>query len=683
MSMPLHRRSLRNALIAAILGTVLVVVAFATEEPGLWLLVAFAGIMLAGIVFVLRRDEWQVFGPVLRYELVRAARQGRTFSLRCLYAAVLLIVLFLVYMQWFGRYGGDPWRFFWDGAKLPIDNLAGFASSFSSSFLAAQLLTVYILTPIFAAGAIAGERERGTLDHLLVTHLHDREIVLGKLASRLAHLTLLVLTGLPVLGLMLFMGGVDPNLVLAGFLATLATMASVGSLGVLNSIRFGSTRQAVIHTYVMVVGYQLMSFPCLGCGCVGEVPAAGNVFLAGYQLFFDGGRSFLGLSHDLPWVASRYTGFHIAVASVCSYLAVRRLRGVQQRLKIKPRRKHALPLPEGPPSRPARPVGAVLVAETLPLATLPAAPHHVILRPQYYREGTTTMRRPRPRPTSHPLLWKELYVESLLPWHGPTRPLASVVFLCVLMATGLVFLVAVLSMLAGEGSGEFANIWTRVVGTSVACALLVGVAVRAAVSFSNERERQTLDGLLATPLDNGTILAAKWLGSILSVRKGWWALAAIWGLGVLSGGLHPFALPVLVGAWAIYAFLLAGVGISCSLASRNTLRATTLTLLIAAGLNVLPWAIGLGWDLLAYAFDFPQNAVGDLAWLAACPPVTLTHLAVVGQPARAPRWPPSHTPGQELAAALLGLILYALAASILWWAIKARFGRITGRMPVV
>src|SRR5262249_1342272 len=152
--------------------------------------------------------------------------QGHWFSLRCLYASILLIALFLIYTQWFGRVGRDPWRFFWDGGKLPIDRLAGVANSVSAAFLGAQMLTVFLLSPLVAAGIIAGERERGTLDHLLVTHLRDREIILGKLAARLASLTLLVMTGLPVLGLMLFLGGVDPNLVLFGFVATLASMAS-------------------------------------------------------------------------------------------------------------------------------------------------------------------------------------------------------------------------------------------------------------------------------------------------------------------------------------------------------------------------------------------------------------------------------------------------------------------------
>ena len=51
--------------------------------------------------------------------------------------------------------------------------------------------------------------------------------------------------------------------------------------------------------------------------------------------------------------------------------------------------------------------------------------------------------------------------------------------------------------------------------------MLLAVAVRASGSISGERDKQTMDGLLTTPLDGHTILLAKWVGAILSVRWGW------------------------------------------------------------------------------------------------------------------------------------------------------------------
>ena len=47
---------------------------------------------------------------------------------------------------------------------------------------------------------------------------------------------MLVITGLPILAALQFLGGVDPQLVLAGFAATLLTVASVAGLSIFNSV---------------------------------------------------------------------------------------------------------------------------------------------------------------------------------------------------------------------------------------------------------------------------------------------------------------------------------------------------------------------------------------------------------------------------------------------------------------
>jgi ABC-type transport system involved in multi-copper enzyme maturation permease subunit len=328
------------------------------------------------------------------------------------------------------------------------------------------------------------------------------------------------------------------------------------------------------------------------------------------------------------------------------------------------------------------PIGAVLV-ESIPVAAPAGASllHHVILPPQFYREGVLPARRPRPRPYGHALLWKELYVESVMPWRGAAHALGAVMLLCVLTGTGVVFLVGVISLL-DAGAAAFSNGWARFVGTTTACALLLGVAVRAATSFSSERDRRTLDGLLTAPLENREILSAKCLGSILVMRRGLWALAAIWGLAMLTGGVHPLACPLLVAAWAVYAGFTACVGVWCSLVSRTTLRATIRTLLVLGGVNLLPWIFGLLWDLLAHLFGFKASGqrINDLLYDVACPPVTLSALtlsfaqfdesvlfnhALVG-----------------IGSAILGLVVYLLATVVLWHLINLRFPSLTGRMPL-
>src|SRR5439155_20537601 len=113
------------------------------------------------------------------------------------------------------------------GACLCAHELAEFGRCFFFVFIAIQSLTLAWLTPAYTARAIAAEKERQTLDALLATDLRNREIVLSPYVSRLANIIMLILAGLPILAILQFMGGVDPNLVLAGFAAVGLTPISL------------------------------------------------------------------------------------------------------------------------------------------------------------------------------------------------------------------------------------------------------------------------------------------------------------------------------------------------------------------------------------------------------------------------------------------------------------------------
>src|SRR2546427_357840 len=89
------------------------------------------------------------------------------------------------------------------------------------------LIQVARCRAVCAAGAIAEEKDRRTLDYLLASDLSNAEIVFGKLLSRLAYLALIMLTGLPFLSLLQLLGGVDPSLVVVGLVVTLMTMLSL------------------------------------------------------------------------------------------------------------------------------------------------------------------------------------------------------------------------------------------------------------------------------------------------------------------------------------------------------------------------------------------------------------------------------------------------------------------------
>src|SRR5262245_12653054 len=212
--------------------------------------VALCAALTVAAAVLLRRGWLKLFGPVLFYDLVRLARRGRYALLRCLYAVLLFLMLLSVYNNFRA----------WDiDADAKVKQLPRLAEVFFFTFMIVPSLVVCLLTPAFTAGAIAEEKERRTLEFLLATDLHDREIVLGKQTARLANLTLFVLTGLPILSFMQFLGGVDPDLVVTGFAATGLTMLGLCSLSMLCSVYSRKTRNAIVLTYLTMVAYLAVS----------------------------------------------------------------------------------------------------------------------------------------------------------------------------------------------------------------------------------------------------------------------------------------------------------------------------------------------------------------------------------------------------------------------------------------
>src|SRR5262245_14617559 len=115
---------------------------------------------------------------VFFYDLLRTTRRGRVVLLRIAYALTLLIALYSLHRDRFA--GGVVYRGFTLG-QLPgfvhAKAMSKFAEEFAAVFLYMQMGAVLILTPAYTAGAIADERERGTLDCLQTTFLTPAQIV--------------------------------------------------------------------------------------------------------------------------------------------------------------------------------------------------------------------------------------------------------------------------------------------------------------------------------------------------------------------------------------------------------------------------------------------------------------------------------------------------------------------------
>src|SRR5207253_2695726 len=90
-----------------------------------------------------------------------------------------------------------------------------------------------------------------------------------------------------------------------------------------------------------------------------------------------------------------------------------------------------------------------------------------------------------------PMAWKEIYIEGRVRfrWFGW---ILMLILLLASLLPGVLIKINRVGMPRPQITASM-NHWTRVVGAIVACVLLVGVAVRAANSISQERDRLTWD----------------------------------------------------------------------------------------------------------------------------------------------------------------------------------------------
>ena len=641
-------------------------------------------IFFAALVVCSRQGWLKLFGPVLVYDMIRTARRNRYFILRMIYAGFLFFIL--AYMLAIAYVMEQD--FMGPGGRregLGTRHYAVLAETFFMVFMLVQLTLVVLLTPAYVAGAIAEEKDRKTMEFMLATDLRDREIILSKLLSRLANMSLLLLTGLPILSILQFIGGVDPGLMLAGFAAIVLSMLGIGSLSILLSTLFKKPRDAISLTYLMLIAYGAlatfaltMSFGPWGMRplwfgddppsfipTVGEVSGvlnAGNplaaIVVLGNAI---GGRGGGNLATVLPVVLERYAWFHLSVTVVCVSWSILRVRAIALKQSV---------------------------------------------------GGTTAKlrwwQRLRPAVGEWPMLWKEFYIEgrtrlNWLVWIG------VVVLILLTLGTGL-FIVGTVIYYADEFRGEHLwdvlgesmNYWFRIAGTFVACVLLLRTSVRAATCITSERERDTFDALLTTPMSAEQMLLAKFVGNLTSMWLGWTWFGSMLLLALCTGGVHPFAVPILLGGCFVYSVVLTMVGLAFSMYCRSSLQASILTVLATLVLGGAHWivtgcfcmpAVGALVALLDFQFHIGHETAETLREIGfyfikfeagVTPPFVFAFNSFSWRQIEGRDWRIMDRHHWVLVAfSVLGLFLWAGAAVLLWFVILApKFRSITRRVEL-
>jgi ABC-type Na+ efflux pump permease subunit len=520
--------------------------------------------------------------------LVRLARRGQSHQARLLLLYILTLTLVLFVYFWFtspGRFVPLRDLVFGNGTVFEPKAVAEFGSDFALAVLLAQLAVVTVITPAYAASAVAEEKERKTLPLLLTTGLTDREIVFGKAGGRAGFVLAVVFAGTPVLMIARLFGGIDFPFLVYGYLLIVGTTVLTTALGIYAACAAPDFRSAVIPAYSLTV-----LFVC-GLFCFASVSPFGIL------VYIHSEHSLIPL-----FLAPGYAACQCLLGVYYLRLAARSLRDNDQ----PPPLKSDFPLPPK-------------LAEPLP-------------------PPVRTVKLP-PLDPKRPILWKERC--AMVPWTGWREFLVFVIggVAVLIMGGGCAALTdrQVKKQHPAEGArmarsspdppdeGGQALMAGAVLASGV---YLVPLALGVAGMIARERERQTLDSLLSVPLDRRATLFAKlrahavraWpLGAtaVVAVGLAFAAEGGTWlGLAAGTAALAGVGLVVGLGAW---------LSVRCS----GSLRAFRLLLpavVVVVGLPVGvwngidwakagPWAWGYGSAAVAFGLAglvFWRRAVREL-----------------------------------------------------------------------
>ncbi len=181
-----------------------------------------------------------MLNPIMAFSATRRMRSFRTMLIVIAYVAALLLLAFAFLSP-----------FLSDMVNL---NTMRRGPMCYLALLAAQFGLLILIAPAMTSASVAGERERQTLDLLLVTNTGSFRIVIGKVMESFAMLALLILCGLPVMSLCLLTGGVTLGQILIGELFLLAEAFACVSIGVFCSSLSRSTVFSGVISYLLILG---------------------------------------------------------------------------------------------------------------------------------------------------------------------------------------------------------------------------------------------------------------------------------------------------------------------------------------------------------------------------------------------------------------------------------------------
>lgn len=497
--------------------------------------------------------------PLLQRELIQTAQKKRTYALRVAIAAILAGIMLLFYSENMQLAGGN------------ILTIMGRGRDMAGVLLSCCLVAIYILMPALACSAISTEREKQTLSLLLISRITPTGLVIEKSISRLLPLAVIVLIVSPMMAISYVLGGLSGEGILAGLLAMLLAALQVNTVAIFCSAIYRNSLEAFFSSYLILGALALGPaflqvldiFPAVKLVPTGPANQLGFVFdvfmISAYEVM----TGSYGISVFL-WVciapATVALAFFIASCFVVSHWrqdAPMDVRRINQQFQT--------------------------VLKWLYRGTAGRLSGNGA-----HSSSDQEDRPPREIGHANPAAWREVQSTALAGWK-----------LHAFMIIGFLVLELwlLVSVTQSRYDREAFTVLFRSGSMILSLLMMLGIASR---SFAAERERQTLDLLLTTPLTNQELLSGKlaassraliylmlFAGSTLIMRCLFDDFIYDTGFRDRRQGPWSYAFGVVTHTW-LYLTMAKWIGAYFSITTNSLMKAMLASLLTLLGICIIP-----------------------------------------------------------------------------------------------
>jgi len=487
--------------------------------------------------------------PILKRDVIVAVRRREPFRDRIWALAQMLGVMLVVLLVW-------KWKG-WDQSAEELMTLA--RTVFILGVVVQLLQAVGFVFPV--SGRIALERDKKSLDALLTTELSSAQIVLGVMTAGILRTLSILVSTVPLLCLVAYLGGIDLRWVGLACLGTITTTLVATAICAVATVESRTYRLAPGIAAIFLEAWLLL--PIFALTLRGRYlrfmpPWFWEPFLWG----LDSGpvglmANRLGL-YPRPWGLVhgilRMSALQAVIFVATTAWAIARLR---------------------PASRGAYDSeGRISLRKRLRRATWKrkaCGDDPIFWNESHSQRVQNRLHRLlRPPLTAGAMLmlcigvsWFAIPAFHELREHGygsstnampETNPLTRVIVEHIAISTGA-------KALPGQARLEF-NLAIRQFSAAVCLGFLISTLSNGALSITRERERDTWLGVLSTPLSAREIIRGKVLGVLWKERETIATILIVWMLGLAVGALHPagFLLALIWTSLVAAAYTTIGIG---------------------------------------------------------------------------------------------------------------------------